>query len=226
MLGLVCAYCAHKLVEGAAHCLHCGAPAHAAEAGHEQPPAKPPAEQKQTESPKSSAPESESEESEDESENSWLSWLAIGLIAVVVVVAVVVVGRHIMAGPPPATDPVAALPDQLRSAATCTAQEPARSECVVVAADPLLREGLTGGRDLAFTATLVRREQLAAIVAQWRRQGGRIIVAGTVFVDVSPAAGVRYANSATGLRIETVTFTSEMSARTFVMRAGLARQPL
>jgi hypothetical protein len=219
MLGLVCAYCAHKLVEGAAHCLHCGAPAHAAEACHEQPPAKPPAEQKQTESPKSSAPESESE-------NSWLSWLAIGLIAVVVVVAVIVVGRHIMAGPPPATDPVAALPDQLRSAATCTAQEPARSECVVVAADPLLREGLTGGRDLAFTATLVQREQLAAIVAQWRRQGGRIIAAGTVFVDVSQSAGVRYANSATGLRIETVTFTSEMSARTFVMRAGLARQPL
>jgi hypothetical protein len=218
MLGLVCAYCAHKLVEGAAHCLHCGAPAHAAETGLEQSPAKPPPPQ-QHESPEPPPPEGESE-------NSWLSWLAVGLLVLIVVVTVIVVARHRMAGPAPATDPVLALPEPLRSAATCTVQEPARSECVVVAADPLLREGLTGRRDLAFTATLVPRDQLAAIVAQWRRQGGKIIAAGTVFVDVSPSAGVRYANSATGLRIETVTFTSEMSARTFVMRAGLARQPL
>ena len=142
------------------------------------------------------------------------------------VVAVIVGGRHIMAGPAPATHAVAALPGQLRSSASCTAQEPARSECVVVAADPLLREGLTAGRDLAFTATLMSRQQLAAVVDQWRRQGGSIIAAGTVYVDISPSSGVRYANSATGLRIETVTFTSEMSARTFVMRAGMARQPL
>lgn len=216
MLGLVCAYCAHKLVEGVAHCLHCGAPAHAKETACEKPPPKPP---QQEESPKPAPPEGESE-------SSWLSWLAIGFLVLVVVGTVSVVGRQLVAGPAPATDAVAALPEQLRSAASCTPKDPTRSECVVVAADPLLREGLTGGRDLAFTATIAPREQVAAIVAEWRRQGGKIITAGTVFVDVGPSAGVRYANSATGLRIETVTFTSEMSARTFVMRTGLARQPL
>jgi hypothetical protein len=222
MLGLVCAYCAHKLVEGVTHCLHCGAPAHAKEADREPPQAKPSTPTVVVVPSKLEALQDESQKSD----SSWLYWLVIVLLGVMAAVVLIVFWRYMMAGPAPATDPVAALPDQLRSAATCTTQGPVQTVCVVAAADPILRDGVSGGRDLTFTATLVPPNQLEAIVAQWRRQGGKVIAAGTVFVDVSPSGGVRYANTATRLRIETVTFTSEMSAQTFVMRAGLARQPL
>lgn len=236
MLDLVCAYCAHRVLAGALHCVHCGAPARAAAhpPSHTDPArpgpgvaptatAKPVSSQEPNtanpvESPKPSA-----------EEDMWQTWVPpLVLAAVLVIVLVAVVRLFSGEESRQVTNPVDALPGPLRTAATCQpdAGGAARSRCVVRAGHPLLTGRLSGGQDLDFYAQLLPEPNLAVTLARWRDQGGRIITDGTVFAAVGASRNVLFADTRTGLRIDTAALADERSAQDFAVRAGLTRQPL
>ncbi|WP_040700159.1 hypothetical protein [Nocardia vinacea] len=117
----------------------------------------------------------------------------------------------------------AALPETVRSAASCQQISTAAEQCVILAANPLLAGGITGGRELSLSVTVDPPDRLPANIARWRAAGGTVLADGPVFVAIGPSATVWYANTASGVRIETGSFTGRTGAQTFLSRSGLAR---
>ena len=157
-----------------------------------------------------------------------VSWkVAIAAIAALLVVAVVVIRSCAVNAPPMIGQltPVEALPDLVRAASSCRHVDsgPAVDNCVITADHPLLSGGITDGRQLTFTVRADPPQNLTAVVNGWRVAGGTVIADGTVFVAIGPSATVWYADTRTGLRIETATFANRAGAQTFLFRSGLVR---
>ncbi|WP_459549699.1 zinc ribbon domain-containing protein [Nocardia sp. X0981] len=126
------------------------------------------------------------------------------------------------AGPAVATDALSALPGPLR-AASCRPHEETEGvhSCVLAADSPLLMGGITGGRGLAFQVQTADPGPLAQAIAQWRSAGGDVVADGKVFAAVSASSAVWFADTTSGLRVDTGAFASASGARTFLVRSGL-----
>ncbi|MEV3960105.1 hypothetical protein AB0M34_04270 [Nocardia sp. NPDC050193] len=164
-------------------------------------------------------------------------WRAAGGIAVAVllVLAFLMVKSCTLTGPPltgppgfgpngpaAATDAVSALPAPLRSA-SCRPHDETDGvqSCVLDTGSPLLMGGITGGRQLTFQVQTAAPGALAQAVAQWRSAGGTVVSDGAVFAAISASAAIWYADTQSGLRVDTGAFTDGAGARTFLMRSGL-----
>lgn len=125
-------------------------------------------------------------------------------------------------GPGMAADPVAALPVPLQGA-SCQAREESdgASSCVLAADSPLLFGGITGGRALTFQVQTVASAPLGQTIAQWRSAGGEVVADGEVFAVISASSAVWFADTNSGLRVDTGAFASGSGARTFLARSGL-----
>ncbi|MEV5652500.1 hypothetical protein AB0L57_29985 [Nocardia sp. NPDC052254] len=120
--------------------------------------------------------------------------------------------------------PVESLPDQIRTVSSCSrAGTGDVDNCVIAAEQPLLAGAITGGRALTFTVREDPPADLTAVVSGWRAAGGTVVADGAVFIGVGPSATVRYADTRTGLRIETAAFANRAGAQTFLYRSGLVR---
>ncbi|BCK57264.1 hypothetical protein NWFMUON74_50360 [Nocardia wallacei] len=118
-----------------------------------------------------------------------------------------------------------ALPEPLRGAAKCRSADPsgASESCVVEANSALLSGGITGGRALTVSVQREQPNRVADTIARWRAAGATTVADGTVFAAVGPSSTVMYADSRSGLRLETGAFTDRSGARTFLQRSGLLR---
>lgn len=123
----------------------------------------------------------------------------------------------------PAGSAVEALPAALRNTAACRPHSSGTGvdTCVIAAGDPLLSGGITGGRELSFQVQLVSGGRLAQTVQQWRSSAGTVVSDGAVFAAVSASATVLFADTRSGLRVDTGSFTGQSGARTFLARSGL-----
>ncbi|MEU4839482.1 zinc ribbon domain-containing protein [Nocardia testacea] len=164
-------------------------------------------------------------------------WRAAGGIAVAVllVLAFLMVKSCTLTGPPltgpagfgpggpvAATDAVSALPAPLRSA-SCRPHDETDGvqSCVLDAGSPLLMGEITGGRQLAFQVQTAAPAALAQAIAQWRSAAGTVVTDGEVFAAISSSAAIWYADTQSGLRVDTGAFTDSAGARTFLVRSGL-----
>lgn len=164
-------------------------------------------------------------------------WRAAGGIAVAVllVLAFLMVKSCTLTGPPltgppgfgpggpaVATDAVSALPAPLRSA-SCRPRDETDGvqSCVLEAGSPLLMGEITGGRQLAFQVQTAAPGALTQAIAQWRSAAGTVVTDGEVFAAISSSAAIWYADTQSGLRLDTGAFTDSAGARTFLMRSGL-----
>ncbi len=164
-------------------------------------------------------------------------WRAAGGIAVAVllVLAFLMVKSCTLSGPPligpsgfggggpaSATDAVSALPGPLQTA-SCRPHEDTDGvhSCVLDAGSPLLMGEITGGRPLAFQVQTAAPGSLAQAIAQWRSAGGSVVSDGAVFAAISASAAIWYADTQSGLRVDTGAFTDSAGARTFLIRSGL-----
>ncbi|WP_306360024.1 hypothetical protein [Nocardia sp. CC227C] len=151
----------------------------------------------------------------------WL--MAVAGLAVLLACGVFVAGRFSPPVAPVATTSSARLPEPLR-AATCRPYHAEPGErCVLAAGDPLLR-GLSAGRDLTFHVRTPTPDTLAATVERWRASARMIVADGDVFAAVGPSATVHYADTGTGVVLETGAFDGDRSARSFLERSGLLDQ--
>ncbi|MQY23857.1 hypothetical protein NRB20_69900 [Nocardia sp. RB20] len=152
-----------------------------------------------------------------------LSWQAVAVILAAMGLGAFLLIRSCSGGLPsmPGTNPVDALPQVVRSAASCPAA--GVGNCVITGTDSLLSGGLTGGRDLPLSVQVDSVDQVSDVVRRWHAAGATVLADGAVFVGVGPSNTVWYADTRTGLRIETGTFASRMAAQTFLVRAGLIR---
>ena len=150
-------------------------------------------------------------------------------VALVGIVLLVVLGALIIrscANSVPALgqlDAVDALPALLRSAANCQQSggpQPG-DDCVVQSSNPLLMGSITGGAPLRFSVRIQQPGQIAQTIAEWRAAGPAVLADGNVFVAIGPSYAAWYADTRTGLRIETGGFTDRAAARSFLVRAGL-----
>ncbi|MFB7720153.1 hypothetical protein [Nocardia sp. NPDC056100] len=118
------------------------------------------------------------------------------------------------------TSPTRTLPQTLLSASTCSG--PGEDEqCVIAAGNPLLSAGIGGGRELAYAARVVSPQQLSNDVLRWRSAGATVVADGTTFIAISPTWNIWYADSQSGLRLETGALPNAAAARAFLMRSGL-----
>ncbi|MBL1079786.1 hypothetical protein JK358_35830 [Nocardia sp. 2] len=140
-----------------------------------------------------------------------LGWVALRSLA----------GCELMFTTPGVSPIVAALPKQLRSAATCTPVDAGVQRCVLTPEDALLEGDLTGGKPLTFDARLVAPAPLADTLARWRVNGAVRLDGEGTFVATGPTTSVWYAQSRSGLRIDTSPFVSADAGWTFLGRAGL-----
>ena len=151
-------------------------------------------------------------------------WLAGAASALVMALLALTASCHFF-GPHPAAsgDPTNLLPAALRLGASCTAYDTARhtDRCVVAAGSPLLM-GIDDGQGVTFYAEALPHDRLSAVVQQWRAGGGTVLADNAVFASISPARNVLYADTRTGLRIDTDTFPDSQSAQTFLTRCRLA----
>ncbi|WP_327147991.1 hypothetical protein [Nocardia sp. NBC_01329] len=118
--------------------------------------------------------------------------------------------------------PAQALPDALQGAA-CRPRDSASGveQCVVAAGDPVLEGGLTGGRELTLYVQVIAPAQLDQLIAQWRSIGATVVADDEVFAAVSGASAVLFADTGSGLRLDTGTFVNRAAAQTFLARSGL-----
>ncbi|WP_330179424.1 hypothetical protein OHB26_23495 [Nocardia sp. NBC_01503] len=116
--------------------------------------------------------------------------------------------------------PARTLPQTLLAASTCTGAGESQ-QCVVAAGNPLLAAGIGGGRELAYAARVVSPDQLANDVRQWRSAGATVVADGTTFIAISPSWNIWYADTQSGLRLETGSLPNAAAARAFLMRSGL-----
>lgn len=219
---LVCEYCAHRSPGGESRCGHCGGPLRAAldiaettvrgarevvKDAHEV--------------------VSNAEKVAGVLGGEWQRFVlpAVGVL-LAVLCAVLVWScsplRSAVAPPPPAAA-AQALPELLAAATSCQSVDAGRraERCVLPAGSPLLFGGLAGGRDLTLATELATPEELAATVRRWRAAGGTVLLDGRVYAAVGPSTTVLYADSRTGLVLETSAFTGPAAARAFLNRAGL-----
>lgn len=125
-------------------------------------------------------------------------------------------------GPVVATDAVSALPGPLHTA-SCRPHDETDGvqSCVLDAGSPLLMGEITGGRPLAFQVQTATPGALTQAIAQWRSAGSSVVSDGEVFAAISASAAIWYADTRSGLRVDTGAFTDSAGARTFLMRSGL-----
>ncbi|MGW1742639.1 hypothetical protein ACWCPQ_27970 [Nocardia sp. NPDC001965] len=163
-------------------------------------------------------------------------WRAAGGIAVAVllVLAFLMVKSCTLTGPPltgpsgfgggpvAATDAVAALPGPLQTA-SCRPHDETDGvqSCVLDAGSPLLMGEITDGRSLAFQVQTAAPAALTQAIAQWRAAGGSVVSDGDVFAAISASGAVWYADTQSGLRVDTGAFADSSGARTFLVRSGL-----
>ncbi|WP_328404139.1 hypothetical protein [Nocardia sp. NBC_00403] len=229
MSELICQYCSHRNIGGAlARCTHCGAPLRAA--AH-----------KVAAAVESTAHvvEKTADKAVETAETAakvvagyprW-QWRALGILIAVFVGVGVVVARSCsfslpsMPLAPPPQAGAGALPESMRSGSSCEHFDVAQQvdKCVIVAGSPLLAGGIAGSKELAFYAQSSSPQQLNDIIRRWRTAGGTVVADGQVFAAIGPSATVWYADTRSGLSIETGTFTGKAAAQTFLTRAGLTR---
>ncbi|MGW5388341.1 hypothetical protein [Nocardia sp. NPDC003963] len=163
-------------------------------------------------------------------------WRAAGGIAVAVllVLAFLMVKSCTLNGPPltgpagfgggpvAATDAVAALPGPLQTA-SCRPHDETDGvqSCVLDAGSPLLMGEITGGRPLAFQVQTAAPGALTQAITQWRSAAGTVVTDGEVFAAISASAAIWYADTQSGLRVDTGAFSDSAGARTFLVRSGL-----
>jgi hypothetical protein len=158
----------------------------------------------------------------------WLAgvgWRTVAVILAVLVVLALLLMRGCSALDMPVVGQVSAveaLPAALHTAASCGPAPGGAGgdRCAIPATSTLLAGGLTGGQELSFSVQVQRPDQLSATIAAWR-SGGVVLSDGGVFIGIGPSATVRYADSRTGIRIETAAFAGRSAAQTFLARAGL-----
>ncbi|NUS42650.1 MAG: hypothetical protein HOQ24_02990 [Mycobacteriaceae bacterium] len=153
-------------------------------------------------------------------------WIAIlGLVALVVIAGIFVV-KFSSTGPPAQDTATAStqLPDQLRRAASCQRQADG-DRCVIAAGDPLLGGDLYASQDMSFTVQQTTVEGLNDAIKRWRRGADEVVEDDSVFAAVGSEGTVWYANTRTGVRLETTAFATPRAARTFLSRSGLATAP-
>ncbi|MEC3920224.1 hypothetical protein [Nocardia sp. CDC160] len=116
------------------------------------------------------------------------------------------------------------LPAMLGAVTTCDRPGPAGSvdRCVIAASEPLLAGGIAGNQELDCYVQVERPDQVASTIRKWRATGAKVVSDGKVFVAIGPSDNVWYADTRTGLEIETGTFVGSAAALAFVVRAGLA----
>ncbi|MFF2554682.1 hypothetical protein ACFVUS_27025 [Nocardia sp. NPDC058058] len=152
-------------------------------------------------------------------------WRA-ALVAVVALAAVVICLMRFW-GPDlhPAgwTTAVQTLPQTLSSAATCHESGQGGELCVIAAGDPLLAAGIGGGHELAFAVRVVGADQLSNDVRQWRSARPTVVADGAAFIAISLTWNIWYADTQSGLRLETGSLPSAAAARGFLLRSGLLR---
>ncbi|GAB2452746.1 hypothetical protein [Nocardia tengchongensis] len=120
------------------------------------------------------------------------------------------------------TSPAGLLPASLRVALSCPDSAAADADqCVLSAHDALLAGGLSRGRDLSLTIRVVSQDRMTADIGRWRAAGASIVSDGAVFASIAPTMALWYADTRTGLRIETAPFADQSAARTFLRRAAL-----
>ena len=161
----------------------------------------------------------------------WQWQLTGGLLVAALLVLVILVIRSCSFAPGPLTaapgfdgaaGPTASLPDALRNASCRAQQDNAGGRSCVLAADsPLLRGGITGGRPLTFHVRTARPAPLARTIDQWRQASTTVLSDGAVFAALSASAALWYADTESGLRLDTGAFDSAAGARTFLSRSGL-----
>jgi hypothetical protein len=224
MSELICQYCSHRHIGGAiSRCAHCGAPLRAA--AHKV----------------SAAVESTAhvvEKTVETAESAvktvagyprW-QWRVLGIFFAVMVGLVVLVIRSCSFSLPsmPLAPPQvgeSALPESVRANASCERFDAAQmvDKCVIGASSSLLSGGIAGGKELTFYAQSSSPEHLSDIIRRWRAAGGTIVTDGQIFAAVGPSATAWYADTRSGLSLETGTFTGKAAAQTFLTRAGLTR---
>ncbi|WP_063053650.1 hypothetical protein [Nocardia arthritidis] len=220
---LVCQYCSHRNTGADSRCAHCGAPLRTAVDTARTVAEKLPTQVAEV----AEKVGSEAKSLVHKAYPRW-QWYTVGAIALVMVVAAVLAVRSCSLALPSnlqGTAPVRAMPDLLRTAATCQPLDSGgqREKCVIAATDPMLFGGIAGGRDMTFYAELVAQDRLADSISRWRGAGGSALVDGSVYAAIGPSATVWYADTRTGLRLETGTFAGRAGAQTFMSRAGLVR---
>jgi hypothetical protein len=222
MAVLTCQYCSHRGEPVGARCANCGAPLDPAPVAGEPSTAADPTAALPAEWFPGGA-------TGTHSRRQWLvAALAIAAVLVLVLLLASRCGAH-RDGPALAgTDAgaggtLAYLPAQLRAVASCAPDDtnPGGDRCVVPAESPLLADDIAGGRDLTFSVAVDPPLALTQTVARWREEGGAIVEDDATFVAVGPAATVRYADTQTGVRIETGALRGNSAATTFLARAGL-----
>lgn len=119
-------------------------------------------------------------------------------------------------------DPLALLPGALQEA-TCRphAETDGVRSCVLAADSPLLTGGITGGRALSFQVHSAQPVVLAQAIAQWRTASREVVADGEVFAAISASSAVWFADTSSGLRLDTGAFAGGAAARTFLARSGL-----
>lgn len=245
MAGLSCRYCGHP-VDGAL-CVHCGAPAPVPGRTAASPDVSPGPSAPHSKPGHDRVPDPrtvagsvlgairsrlvpEAEGLVRTPHPAW-QWSAAGgvLVIVLVLLAFLMIRSCSFSLPPGGfTDPGLlngpgpALPGSLASAA-CEPRDPATGveRCVVSAGDPLLSGGITDGRELVLRVQVLAPAELTQTVRQWRSAGGSVVSDGPVFVSISAASAVLYADTGSGLRIDTGTFADKAAAQAFLSRSGL-----
>ncbi|MGI5220906.1 hypothetical protein [Nocardia sp. CA-290969] len=125
-------------------------------------------------------------------------------------------------GPAASADVLGLLPESLR-AADCLPHSETEGvqSCSLTADSALLAGGITGGRTLVFQVQSASPGPLAQAIAQWRTAGSAVLADGEVFAAVSASSAVWFADTTSGLRVDTGAFANEAGARTFLARSGL-----
>ncbi|RJO79832.1 hypothetical protein D5S18_00725 [Nocardia panacis] len=118
---------------------------------------------------------------------------------------------------------VPTMPDMVRSALNCRpfSSPDADEKCVIMANNPLLNGGIAGGADLTVYLQQGAPDRLQGVIAKWQAQGAQPISGGRTFVAIGPSANVMFADTRSGLRLETGTFASRGAAQAFISRSGL-----
>ncbi|MFE2961036.1 hypothetical protein [Nocardia tengchongensis] len=155
-------------------------------------------------------------------------WRAVLAALASLVVIVVLIVRSCSPGLPTIgyTTPVEALPEVLRSAIRCGSSPSLGTDggtCVIGASNPILAGGVGGGKDLTVAVEVLPADRLSEALRRWRGASPTVLTDGTVFAAIGPASVVWYADTRSGLRVETGSMAGASAAHAFLIRSGLLR---
>lgn len=214
---LTCMYCAHRNSGADSRCAHCGAPL-----SHPEPVA-PPLGKPQLVEELGKDAITEGEKLGIRQLRRW-QWQVIGA-GVIALSGILVASIHSCTpfAPPGSLSDIDVLPPALRAASSCDRPDPtgAVDKCVIAADGPLLVGGIAGGQALTCYVQVEPRDRVTATISRWRVAGGSVLSDGTIFVAIGPSSNVWYADTRTGLELETGTFTGPAAAQAFLLRSGL-----